>query len=139
MAKAVSTSVASLERVPMLAELSKRERQQLAKSMKTRTFPPGKQVVIQGRRGIGFFVISDGTAAVSIGDNVVRVLGPGDYFGEMALIDGDVRSATITADSALECLTITSWEFKAFVLEHPNVAWSLLRTMADRVREAGAR
>jgi CRP-like cAMP-binding protein len=132
---ATSSSADTLEKVPLLEALSKRDRQRLARSMKSRTFPAGSQVVVEDRRGVGFFIIVEGKAAVTIGDRVVDVLGPGDYFGEMALIQGDRRTATVTADSDLECLSMTSWEFKPFVAEHPSVSWALLQTLARRIRD----
>jgi CRP-like cAMP-binding protein len=136
----VTTSpAAALEQVPLLSELTQRDRQRLAKTMKERTFPAGREVVVEGRSGVGFFIIADGTAAVSIGDRVVNMLGPGDYFGEMALLHGGERSATVTADSELRCLTITAWGFKAFVEEHPKIAWGLLQTLAQRLRESTSR
>jgi len=76
---------------------------------------------------------------VSVGDRVVRALGPGDYFGEMALLDGDQRSATVTADTELRCLGMTSWNFKSFVQDNPSVAWALLQSLAGRLREETAR
>jgi CRP-like cAMP-binding protein len=136
---ATTSPAAALEQVPLLAELTQRDRQRLAATMKERTFPPGREVVVEGRNGVGFFIIADGTAAVSIGDRVITMLGPGDYFGEMALLHGGERSATVTADSELRCLTITSWGFKSFVLEHPKVAWGLLQTLAQRLLENTAR
>jgi CRP/FNR family transcriptional regulator, cyclic AMP receptor protein len=136
---ATTSSAAALEQVPLLSELTQRDRQRLAKTMKERTFPPGREVVVEGRNGVGFFIIADGNAAVSIGDRVIKVLGPGDYFGEMALLHGGERSATVTADTELRCLTITSWGFKAFVQEHPQVAWGLLQSLAQRMQENAAR
>jgi CRP-like cAMP-binding protein len=136
---ATKSPTAALENVPLLAELTQRDRQRLAANMKERTFPAGREVVVEGRHGVGFFIIAEGKAAVSIGDRVVHMLGPGDYFGEMALLSGGQRSATVTADSELRCLTITAWGFKAFVQDHPKVAWVLLQTLAQRLAEATAR
>lgn len=136
---ATTSPAAALEQVPLLSELTQRDRQRLAKTMKERTFPPGREVVVEGRNGVGFFIIADGNAAVSIGDRVIKMLGPGDYFGEMALLHGGERSATVTADTELHCLTITSWGFKAFVQEHPQVAWGLLQSLAQRMQENAAR
>ena len=135
---ATTSAAAALEHVPLLAELTTRDRRRLARTMRERTFARGREVVVEGRNGVGFFIIADGNAAVSIGDRVVTMLGPGDYFGEMALLHGGERSATVTADSELRCLTITAWGFKSFVLEHPNVAWALLQTLAQRMRENAA-
>jgi CRP-like cAMP-binding protein len=139
MAPTATSSAATLEKVPLLAGLSKRDRQQLAKTMKSRTFPAGSQVVVEDRRGVGFFIITDGKAAVSIGDRIVQALGPGDYFGEMALIQGDKRTATVTADTELQCLSLTAWDFKPFVAEHPSVAWALLQNLAQRLRDSADR
>jgi len=136
---ATSSSADTLEKVGLLEGLTKRDRQRLARSMKTRKFAAGREVVVQDRQGVGFFIITDGKAAVSIGGKTIDMIGPGDYFGEMALIDGDRRTATVTADSDLECLSMTSWEFKPFVAEHPSVAWALLQTLARRVRESADR
>jgi CRP-like cAMP-binding protein len=136
---ATTTAAAALEHVPLLADVSKRDRQKLASMMRERTFAPGKEIVVEGRNGVGFFIIAEGKAAVSIGDHLISVLGPGDYFGEMALLHGGERSATVTADTELRCLTITAWGFKSFVIEHPNVAWALLQTLAQRSRENAAR
>jgi CRP-like cAMP-binding protein len=139
MARTEASSVSALEQVPLLAELTKRDRQRLAKTMKEHTYPAGKQVVVEGRRGVGFFVILEGKAAVTIGERVVRVLGPGDYFGEMALLSGEERTATVTADTELRCLGLTAWNFKTFVQDNPSVAWTLLTNMAERLRETTAR
>jgi CRP/FNR family transcriptional regulator, cyclic AMP receptor protein len=132
---ATPSSADTLEKVPLLEGLTKRDRQRLARSMKSRKFPAGSQVVVEERKGVGFFIITDGKAAVTIGSQLLNMLGPGDYFGEMALIHGDRRTATVTADTDLECLSLTSWEFKPFVAEHPTVAWALLQTLAQRVRD----
>jgi CRP-like cAMP-binding protein len=136
---ATTSAAEALESVPLLADVTRRDRQRLARLMRERTFAPGKEIVVEGRNGVGFFIITDGKAAVSIGDHLITMLGPGDYFGEMALLHGGERSATVTADSELRCLTITAWGFKSFVLEHPNVAWALLQTLAQRSRENAAR
>jgi CRP/FNR family cyclic AMP-dependent transcriptional regulator len=139
MASSTESIVAALEQVPLLAELSKRDRRRLAQTMTERPYPRGKQVVVEGRGGIGFFIIVEGQAVVSIGDRVLRALGPGDYFGEMAMLDGDARTATVTADTDLRCLGVTAWNFKRFVTDNPSVAWALLQTLAGRLREATAR
>ena len=139
MASSKASPVDALERVPLLAGLTKRDRQRLAQSLLERTFAPGKQVVVAGRGGVGFFIIVEGKAIVSVGDRVVRALGPGDFFGEMALLDGGQRSATVTADTELRCLGMTTWNFKGFVRDNPPVAWALLQSLAGRLREETTR
>jgi CRP/FNR family cyclic AMP-dependent transcriptional regulator len=128
--------VDALRRVPLLAGLGDRERERLAKELHERTFRAGSTIVSEGATGAGFFVIADGNASVSDGDQERARLGPGDYFGEMALIDDAPRSATITADTDVRAFGMTPWEFKPFVLSHPEVAWSMLRSLSSRVREA---
>jgi len=130
----LSSSADTLEQVPLLDELSKRDRQKLAKALRERTFRSGQEIVIEGRTGVGFFIILEGKAAVTIGGKLIQVIGPGDYFGEMALLDGGERTATITADGELRCATMTAWDFKSFVLDNPKVAWAMLQTLAQRVR-----
>lgn len=131
-------TVEALARVPLLAGLPQRELKQLAGSMRERTFRPGAAVMSEGEGGIGFFVILDGEARVSVRGRQVRTLRPGDHFGEIALIDGSARTATITAESELRCLAMTAWDFRPWVREHPDVAWALLQTLAARLREATA-
>src|SRR5215207_1043884 len=139
MARKQPSPAGALERVPLLSGLNDRARGRLAKTMKERTFAPGREGVAQGRSGVGFFLITAGNAVVTIGGEAIRSLGPGDYFGEMALLHGGPRSATVTAESELTCLTISSWGFKAFVQEHPQVAWDMLQTLAERLREESLR
>jgi CRP-like cAMP-binding protein len=131
-------SIDALQQVPLLSGLSKRDLQQLAQTMQERTFAPGRHVVVEGKGGVGFFIIVSGDAAVTVGGDVVRMLVPGDWFGEMALLQRDVRTSTVTADSELRCLTLTAWNFKPFVIDHPKVAWAMLETMAQRMRERDA-
>lgn len=126
----------ALKKVPLLAGLSERELERLAAQLHERKFPAGSKVVSEGATGTGFFVITEGEAEVEIGGQVLSKLGPGDYFGEMALIDEGIRSATITAVTDLTCYGMTPWEFKPFVDEHPEVAWTLLQNMTRRLREA---
>jgi CRP-like cAMP-binding protein len=139
MARKPSPQAAALARVPLLSGLNDRALARLAKTMKERTFPAGRDILVEGHTGMGFFIITEGSAAVSVGGDVIRVLEPGDYFGEMALIHGETRSATVTAKTDLTCLTISAWAFKSFVQAHPPVAWTMLETLVQRLAEASAR
>jgi CRP-like cAMP-binding protein len=123
----------------MFAGLSKKDLRNLANAMKVRTFPPGTVITNTGQVGHGFFVIDSGSATVSTGGEYRRELNHGDFFGEISLIDGGPRTARIVADTELRCYTLTAWEFRPFVQHHPEVAWSLLTTLAQRVREAESR
>jgi CRP-like cAMP-binding protein len=106
--------------------------------MKERRFKEGAEVTTEGAGGAGFFVIVEGNATVSVSGEARATLGPGDYFGEIALIDEGTRSASITAATDLLCYGLTAWEFRPFVEEHPQVAWTLLQTLARRLRESQA-
>jgi CRP-like cAMP-binding protein len=128
----------SLKAVPLFSELSDRELRTLSQSMHEKSYSEGQEVVTQGESGIGFFVILEGGARVSVGGQDRRTLKAGDYFGELALLEGDNRSASITADSGLRCAGMTAWHFRPFVRDHPDIAWALLKELARRLRQAEA-
>jgi CRP-like cAMP-binding protein len=116
-----------LKRVPLFADLEGKELQQIASSMKPRTFSPGQQIAVEGESGVGFFVIEDGQAKVTVHGDEVRTLGPGDYFGEVALITHGARTATVTADTELKTYGMTFWDFRPLVEDTPGIAWKLLQ------------
>ena len=124
-----------LDGVPIFAELSRHERQAIAASMKPRTLRPGETIAVEGEQGVGFFVIESGIARVTVGGEERRTLGPGQYFGEVALISRSPRSATVTADSEVRCWGLTSWEFRPIVQANASVAWSLLESLAKILSE----
>lgn len=125
--------------VPLFADLDKRELEGLASTMKERTFNAGHTIASEGQTGIGFFVIAEGTAKVTQGGEERATLGPGDYFGEIALLDDGMRTASVVADSKLKAYGLTSWEFRPLVEGNASIAWKLLKTMAKRLREAEGR
>ena len=131
--------VKSLKSVPLFASVRDKELGRLAKAMRESRFNEGEAITTEGRSGVGFFLIEDGNATVSLRGEIVRTLGPGDHFGEIALIDEGPRSATVTATTDLRCRGLAAWEFKSFVQEHPEVAWPLLQTLASRLRDAEER
>jgi CRP/FNR family cyclic AMP-dependent transcriptional regulator len=123
----------------MFSELPEKDLRSLAESMQERSYRDGQEVMVEGEGGIGFFVILDGSAKVSVGGGDVRTLGPGDSFGEMAIIDGQARSASITAGEGLRCAGMTQWHFRPFVRDHPNFAWAIMQALVKRVRDAESR
>jgi CRP/FNR family cyclic AMP-dependent transcriptional regulator len=126
----------TLAQVPLFSGVKPKELQKLGKRMSVRSFNEGDEITTEGKSGIGFFVIEDGEASVSVGGKIVRTLGPGEHFGEVALIDSGPRSATIIANTDLRCRGMSAWEFRPFVEEHPEVAWALLETLVGRLRQA---
>ena len=124
--------------VPLFSMLSGEEVAKLARRAHDLTVPAGTVVTDVDGAGVSFGVIVDGRAAVSVHGQPVRVLGPGDYFGEMALIDESYtyRSAKITAETELHCLMFPKWDFRPFAMSHPQTAWALLEMMVQRLRDA---
>jgi CRP/FNR family cyclic AMP-dependent transcriptional regulator len=127
-----------LRKIPLFAGLETSELERLGGSFKERTFGAGQTVASEGESGAGFFVIEAGEAVVKVGDEEVRRLGPGDYFGDIALIDMGARTASITAESDLRCYGLTFWDFRPLVESDARIAWPLLQAMAKRLREAEA-
>jgi len=138
MIAAMSAPVEALQNVPLFSTLAEEDMEELARQLHERRFPEGADVTTEGSTGAGFFVIAAGNAEVLVGGEHRATLGPGDYFGEVALIDDGIRSASIVAATDLLCYGLTPWEFRPFVEEHPKVAWALLEVLARRLREAQA-
>src|SRR5947209_3897778 len=127
-----------LNKAKLFEALPDAEMRSIEKQMKVVKHPKGHEIVVRGDGGVGFMVITDGKASVKTVSGRTRELGPGDSFGEMALLDHEGRSATITADSDVTLATIPEWNFKPFLKEHPEVAYRLLQTLSQRIRQAEA-
>lgn len=123
-----------LKRVPLFAGLDDRELEQIAGSMRERTFPAGATVTEEGAGGAGFFVVESGEAEVTVDGQPRGTIGAGDYFGEIALLTGSDRTATIVAKSDLHCYGMTPWEFRPLVESNSTIAWKLLTAMADKLK-----
>jgi CRP-like cAMP-binding protein len=142
--RAVPTVVDELRRVRLFAGLSQRQLRQLARLVKQREFAAGVAVVEEGTMsGVGFFILAEGEASVSVDGTEVARIGPGDHFGELALITEDARMATVTAVTRLRCHVIAFWDFRKFAKDNPDVAWKLLQHLAglltaERERRARA-
>jgi CRP/FNR family transcriptional regulator, cyclic AMP receptor protein len=129
-------SVELLQRVPLFAGLERKELERLSGSFKERTFPAGDTVATEGEGGAGFFVIESGEAVVKVRGEERGRLGPGDYFGDIALIDQGDRTASIEAVSDLKTYGLTFWDFRPLVESDARIAWPLLQAMAQRLRAA---
>ena len=128
--------VAALGRVQLFADMDRRQAEQVARLLKERRFAKGETVIMEGSGGAAFFLIESGEAAVSSKGVHLATLGAGDHFGEIALIDGGPRSATVTAATDLVCYGLTFWEFRPLVERNGALAWKLLQALAKRLRAA---
>jgi CRP-like cAMP-binding protein len=128
--------VTELKQAKLLQGLPDSEVRSLEKQLKMVKHPAGQRIIVRGDGGVGFMIIMDGTVTVTTVQGKTRKLGPGDSFGEMALLDMEGRSASVTADSDVTLATIPEWNFKPFLKEHPEVAYRLLQTLSRRVRQA---
>jgi CRP/FNR family cyclic AMP-dependent transcriptional regulator len=122
-----------LGRVPLFSGLDPRELETISRTVHERTFNAGDTVAEEGQGGVGFFVIKSGEAKVTVGGDEVRRLGAGDYFGEIALISEGSRTATVTAESELQCYGLTPWEFRPLVQTNAGIAWKILQALAKQV------
>jgi pyruvate,water dikinase len=124
-----------VKEVPLFADLSPAELEQVTRLFKERRFAEGETVTKEGSGGAAFFLIHSGEATVSVNGTPRPGLKPGDYFGEIALIDGGTRSATVTAATELVCYGLTYWDFRPLVQENAGIAWGLLQSLAKRLRD----
>ena len=131
-------SVDLLQRVPLFAELKPKELEKLSTSFKERVFSEGEDVAEEGETAGGgrFYVIDSGEAVVTVHGEERGRLGPGDYFGDVAMIDRGERTATIHAASDLKCYSLAFWDFRPLVESDARIAWPLLQAMAKRLRAA---
>jgi CRP-like cAMP-binding protein len=122
-----------LDGVPIFAGLTRQERQAIASSMKGRSLEPGETIAVEGEQGVGFFVIETGTARVTVGGEERRTLGPGDYFGEIALLRGVPRTATVTAKTDVSLRALERDVFIPAVTGHHDVQEVAETAMATRL------
>jgi CRP-like cAMP-binding protein len=130
--------MADLKSAKLFKGLPEKELKAIEKELKVITHPAGHDIVVKGGSGVGFMIITDGTVTVTTDQGKKRKLGPGDSFGEMALLDHQGRSATIRADTEVTMATIPEWNFKSFLEVHPEVAYRLLQALSQRVRQVEA-
>jgi len=124
----------SLSQVPLFSSMSKKDLQKIAKASDEVDIPSGRVLIEQGTRGREAFVVIDGTATVKRNGRKVATLGPGAHFGELALLDGGSRTATIVADTDMKVLVIGQREFSGVLDEVPGLAHKVLASMAATIR-----
>lgn len=119
--------------MPLFEELEPQELRAVADAMHEANVPAGGVVTVEGGPGDGFFVIESGEAEVTVGGVPRGSMAAGDHFGEIALLVGSDRTATVTARTELRCFALTPWDFRALVEENPSIAWKVLQSMAARL------
>ncbi len=132
-----SPSIDVLARVPLFEDLDESELQSLAHSMWERTFLAGEVVTTEGEPADGFFVVESGEADVTVQGQRRATLVAGDCYGEIALLTGSDRTATITATSDLHCYGLSPADFRVIVEGNPSIAWKVMQSMAARLGELG--
>jgi CRP/FNR family cyclic AMP-dependent transcriptional regulator len=125
-----------LAKVPLFSDCSNRDLQTISRVVKDIDHRAGTVIAREGEPGVGLFVIVDGEAEVTIGGKKKATLGPGEFFGEIALLDGGPRTATVTAITDVKLLGLTEWVFRGLMQEHPSIAIKTLQQMAGRLRSA---
>jgi CRP-like cAMP-binding protein len=126
--------VEMLQKTPLWSGLTEKELKVIARSFKELKYESGDVIVRKGEGGVGFYLIVDGTVEVRADGRVLSKLGPGQFFGEMALLDGQPRSADVVALEPSRCLAMSSWSFKSIVSEHPKMALKMLQEFVRRLR-----
>lgn len=122
-----------LRRVPLFAELGPEELEAVGDAMSERTFSAGETVTSEGAPSNGFFVVRTGRADVTVAEQPKATMGPGDHFGEIALLMGSERTATVVAATDLRCYVLAPSDFRGLVEGNPSIAWMVLQSMAQRL------
>jgi CRP-like cAMP-binding protein len=133
-----------LAQVPLFAELSSGDLKRLTKVIKPRDYASGEVILREGEEAVGFFVVSSGRVQVlkdmdGPKEMVLATLGPGEFFGETALLDGYLRTASVRALEDTHCLAMSRWDFTSELKGNPELAVQILRTVARRLRQTDAR
>jgi CRP/FNR family transcriptional regulator len=130
----MSIDLELLRKVELFSGLDDKEAKKIAPLFKERDFSAGEAMAEEGKHGIGFFVIESGSAKVTVHGEERTTLGPGSYFGEVALIDDGPRTATVTAESDVKAHVLVAWDFRPMIKEDPELAWGLLQGVAQMLR-----
>ena len=135
----MGASIDVLRQVVLFSGLKDKQLKGIAEAMAERTFAAGEAITTEGEISVGFYVIEDGRARVTMSGEEVGELGPGDHFGEIALIAETPRAATVTAATDLHCYGMTSWDFRSLVERNGEIAWEILASTARKLYENAAR
>jgi CRP/FNR family transcriptional regulator, cyclic AMP receptor protein len=134
MARKANPKVELLRAVSLFEGLATKELESVADLCRTAEFRQGANIVTQGERSARLYVVTDGTAEVRVHGTKVDEIGPGDYFGEIAVIDGQPRAATVTATSPVSALSLADFNVKALIRSTPDIGLKMLKTACARIR-----
>jgi CRP-like cAMP-binding protein len=129
----------SLRRVPLFAGLDRKELEVLGKLIKEQRYAAGATIVTAGAGGHGLYIIKEGTVSVVRDGKKVAAMGPGQFFGEISVLDGGPRTADVRADGDTVCLTLVSWEVKPLLMDNASMTYKMLLEMAKRLRSEAPR
>jgi len=124
----------SLRRVPIFRGLDKKELETLAKLVKEQQYGAGATIVQAGAGGHGLYIIKEGRVSVVRDGQTVATMGPGQFFGEIAVLDGGPRTADVRADADTVCLTLVSWEIKPVLMDNAAISYKMLLETVKRLR-----
>jgi CRP/FNR family transcriptional regulator, cyclic AMP receptor protein len=128
-----NSKIELLKRVPLFAGCSRKELARIATLADEIDFKPGKTLIREGELGREFFVLVDGTAQISRKGRRIDTAGPGDFFGEMALLADQPRNATVTTTSDVGALVVTARSFRDLIGNNPLIALKVMRAVAERL------
>jgi len=126
----------ALKAVPFFSGLDNKQLKTVAESGKELTYNSGDTIVEEGTMGVGFYMVIEGKVEVRKGTKTLAKLSKGQFFGEMSLIDEEPRSADVVAIAPTTCFTLSTWVFSALIKQHPELALSMLKELAKRLRGA---
>ena len=124
----------SMRRVPLFAGMDKKELELLGKLIKEQSYRAGATIVKSGAGGHGLYIIKEGRVTVVRDGQSVATLGPGQFFGEISVLDGGPRTADVRADTDTVCLTLSSWEVKPLLMDNASITYKMLLEMVKRLR-----
>ena len=130
------SAIETIESNPLFASFDAKGRAQLAQDLVERRYAAGETITSQDTGGIAFFLLAEGDVGVSVRGTRLGTLHAGESFGEVGLLTGAKRSALLVADTDVQCWTLSQWNFKPLVLGNPELAWSLLVKLAERLAAA---
>lgn len=124
----------TLRQVPLFSSLDKKELAMIAKLVKEQTYQPGTTIVKAGAGGHGLYIIKEGAVSIIQDGKTVASMGPGQFFGEVSVLDGGPRTADVRAEAPTTCLALISWEVKPLLMENASITYKMLQEMVKRLR-----